>query len=54
VKGGWGRQGCTNVILDAANPESVRRALIAAWRKTAPKKLAETIDDPDFQSTELL
>jgi hypothetical protein len=54
VKGGWGRQGCTNVILDSAEPELVRRALIAAWRKTAPKRLAEAIDDPAFHATEIL
>jgi hypothetical protein len=39
VKGGWGRKGCTNVILDQADAAIVRSALIAAWRNMAPKKL---------------
>ena len=41
VKGGWGRRGATNVILRAATKTSLRSALVAAWRKTAPKPLAE-------------
>ncbi|HEY6905435.1 MAG TPA: MmcQ/YjbR family DNA-binding protein [Candidatus Acidoferrales bacterium] len=41
VKGGWGRRGATNVILRAATKATLRRALVAAWRKTAPKRLAE-------------
>lgn len=41
VKGGWGRRGATNVILRAATKTSLRSALVAAWRKTAPKRLAE-------------
>jgi len=45
VKGGWGRKGSTNVILDAASDETVRPALVAAWRNTAPKKLARQFDE---------
>jgi hypothetical protein len=45
VKGGWGRQGCTNVLLEAANPESVRSALRTAWRNTAPMSLAANAED---------
>lgn len=41
VNGAWGRQGCTHVLLKAAKKPSVRRAMEAAWRKTAPKKLVE-------------
>ena len=41
VKGGWGRRGATNVILRAATKTTLRSALVAAWRKTAPKRLAE-------------
>lgn len=41
VKGGWGRRGATNVILRAATKTSLRLALVAAWRKTAPKRLVE-------------
>lgn len=41
VKGGWGRRGATNVILRAATKTTLRSALVAAWRKTAPKRLKE-------------
>jgi hypothetical protein len=41
VKGGWGRQGATSVRLKAAKKAEVRGALLAAWRKVAPKRLAE-------------
>jgi hypothetical protein len=41
VKGGWGRRGCTQVMLAAAAEPSVRHALGAAWRNVAPKRLAE-------------
>jgi len=40
VKGGWGRQGATNVRLDKADAATVRRAVVTAWRNTAPKKRA--------------
>ena len=40
VKGGWGRQGATLVLLQRAPAKIVRRALVAAWCKAAPKKLA--------------
>ena len=40
VKGGWGRRGATSVKLSAAKKPDVRRALEAAWRNTAPKRLA--------------
>jgi hypothetical protein len=39
VKGGWGKQGGTNVLLKAASEERVRQALAAAWQNTAPKTL---------------
>jgi hypothetical protein len=42
VKGGWGRQGATIVRLKAAKRAEVRGALQAAWRKIAPKRLAES------------
>ena len=42
VKGAWGRRGNTSVHLPAANVDQVREALSAAWRNTAPKRLAET------------
>jgi hypothetical protein len=45
VKGAWGRRGCTFVRLEAATEPSVRQALAAAWRHTAPKQLAQQLDD---------
>src|SRR5438132_9379666 len=39
--GAWGRRGCTKVCLAAAEELTVRQALTAAWRNTAPKRLAE-------------
>lgn len=38
VKGGWGRQGCTNVILEAAKKTMVRKALAEAWKAAEAKK----------------
>ena len=38
VKGAWGRQGCTNLRLRAAKRTVVEQALLAAWRRIAPKK----------------
>jgi predicted DNA-binding protein (MmcQ/YjbR family) len=37
VKGGWGKQGCTNVILQAAAGERVCAALTAAWENATAK-----------------
>jgi hypothetical protein len=45
VKGGWGRRGATNVRLNSATADVVRPALVAAWRNTAPKRLAEQFPD---------
>ena len=42
VKGAWGRRGSTSIHLPAAKIEIVREALGAAWRNTAPKRLART------------
>ena len=44
VKGAWGRQGCTNVRIDAASETTLRSALIKAWRKAAPKRLAQNFE----------
>jgi hypothetical protein len=41
VKGGWGRQGATNINLPAATIDIVRKALTAAWRKAEPKQLSK-------------
>jgi hypothetical protein len=41
VKGAWGRRGATSVHLKAADKETLRKAIKAAWRNTAPNRLAE-------------
>jgi hypothetical protein len=43
VKGGWGRQGATNVRLRSAKKSTVRKALVAAWRNRAPNRLARQL-----------
>ena len=40
VKGGWGRQGWTSVMLATADETTMKSALLTAWRNVAPKKLA--------------
>jgi hypothetical protein len=45
VNGAWGRRGSTYVHLEAATEPAVRQALIAAWRNTAPKRLAGLLDE---------
>jgi hypothetical protein len=44
ISGGWGRNGATRVRLKKARAASIRRALAAAWRNTAPKKLVRRLD----------
>ena len=39
VKGVWGLRGATSVQLKAAKKEILRKAIEAAWRNTAPKRL---------------
>ena len=41
ASGAWGRGGATIVRLKSAKVASVRKALVAAWRNTAPKRLVE-------------
>jgi hypothetical protein len=41
VKGGWGLKGATYVHLEPAREPSVRQAMIAAWKNTAPKRLVQ-------------
>jgi hypothetical protein len=40
VKGGWGRRGSTHVHLKAAERKVIEAALLAAWKRKAPKRLA--------------
>jgi hypothetical protein len=47
VNGLWGRRGATYVRLKAAKKGSVQRALAAAWRNTAPRKLVAQHDGGD-------
>ena len=53
VPGGWGRGGATHVRLSKASKTAVRKALMAAWRNRAPKKLSakwgEAHNEPDSQ-----
>ena len=43
--GAWGERGCTNVRLRAVKKDALRRALVAAWRNTAPKLLVRQFED---------
>jgi hypothetical protein len=44
ASGAWGKNGSTIVRLRPAKVLTVRHALLAAWRNTAPKKLVERIE----------
>ena len=39
VKGTWGRRGATSVQLKAATVDVMKKAIAAAWRHAAPKRL---------------
>jgi hypothetical protein len=41
VKGTWGKRGATSVHLKAAKKDTLTRAIQAAWRNTAPKRLSQ-------------
>jgi len=41
VKGVWGRRGATSVHLKAAKKDALSKAIQAAWRNIAPKRLPE-------------
>ena len=43
AQGAWGLRGATYVKLAAAKKPTIRRALAAAWRNTAPKRIAEKL-----------
>jgi len=42
--GAWGRGGSTTVRLKSARKSTLRSAVVAAWRNTAPKQLVESYD----------
>jgi hypothetical protein len=41
VKGAWGRHGATSVNLKAVKKDALEKAISAAWRNTAPKRLVK-------------
>ena len=43
VRGGWGKQGATEIHLPAATIKITREALTCAWRKRAPKGLLDSL-----------
>src|SRR5262245_13919888 len=45
IAGGWGARGATQVPLSKAKLAPVRRAMIAAWRNTAPRRLVDRFDE---------
>jgi hypothetical protein len=45
--GAWGRKGSTSVRLRAVTTATLRRALEAAWRNTAPGPLARSWRPPE-------
>jgi hypothetical protein len=44
VKGGWGRQGWTRVILATVDEITLQSALLTAWRNVAPVSLRKAFD----------
>jgi hypothetical protein len=45
ASGAWGQRGATIVRLSDADESTVRQALRAAWRNTAPKRLVQQRDE---------
>ena len=41
VNGAWGRRGATSVHLKTVTQTTLQKAITAAWRNTAPKRLTE-------------
>src|SRR5687767_11275664 len=44
ASGAWGAQGCTIITLRRAGEAKVRRAVAAAWRNVAPKRIVRDAD----------
>jgi hypothetical protein len=42
--GAWGLRGATKICLEEAKVAVVRKALVAAWRQYAPKRVIEYFD----------
>jgi len=47
VKGAWGRRGATSVHLKMVSKAVLQKAVSAAWRNIAPKRLAEQFPEED-------
>lgn len=47
ISGSWGRRGWTNVDLVEADDETLRSALLAAWKAVAPPGLVAKYAVPD-------
>lgn len=45
LDGAWGRRGWTNLDLDLCPEETLRAALLGAWRTTAPAELRAAYAD---------
>ena len=43
ASGAWGRAGCTHVHLKSVDRATLRGAILAAWRNTAPKRVVEEL-----------
>lgn len=43
ASGAWGRNGSTMVTFASADETTVRQALAAAWKNTAPKRLISAL-----------
>ena len=41
LKGAWGRRGSTSVHLNSTTKDALTRAITAAWRNVAPKRLTQ-------------
>ncbi len=42
VNGGWGKRGSTKIRLECVDAAIMRSAIVTAWLKRAPKRLAKT------------
>jgi len=40
VPGSWGEKGSTYVVLNSADPDAVRHAMVMAWKRVAPKSVS--------------